>query len=82
MSFYYEKVFPQGWGALSKHLKETERILSTNPYIGHSINEVESVRQLIIHKSPFALIYRVVDTHIEILRVWDMRKDNANMRLE
>ena len=82
MSYYYSEIFPQGWANMSKHLKATEQILSQNPFIGRAYDDSKTARQINIHRTPFSLIYRVSDMHIQVLRVWDMRRDNSKMRFD
>jgi len=74
---YYTEVFPDGAARALHHLLAAEHLLRANPYIGKRA-EVEGVRELRIARTPFSLIYRVREDRIEILRVWDGRKDRSH----
>jgi hypothetical protein len=39
------------------------------------------VREFPLPRMPFSMIYRVGETRIEILRVWDQRADRAGLEL-
>ena len=72
--FYYKTVFPQGSLRASKHMQTTLDVLKANPFIG-AVGGEESVREIQITRTPFALQYRVTKTHIEIIRIRDQRRD-------
>ncbi len=71
---YYRQAFPAGKAKASLHLSKAVELLADNPYLGSEM-EGYRLRKYQIHRSPFALIYRVRDEEIEIARVWDGRKD-------
>jgi plasmid stabilization system protein ParE len=71
---YYKKVFPSGDAKASVHLAKAVELLAENAYLG-VVMEGYNLRRFQIHRTPFALIYRVKDDEIEIARVWDGRKD-------
>jgi len=72
---YYTQVFPQGKSMADKQFLATQKILLTNPYIGHPSNIVDGVREYVVLPTPFVFIYRVQNDRIEILRVVDNRSD-------
>jgi len=80
MTHYYETVFPEGRVNMRSHFYATEAILRENSYLGHPIDDIPNTRELRITKTPFSLIYRVTATHIEVLRIWDSRRDRAVLR--
>lgn len=47
---------------------KTERLLSTNPFIGRP-GEIKGTRELVITGTPYIIAYRVTDTQIDILFV-------------
>lgn len=71
---YYKSVFPSGSERAGKQLKSIQALLAENPYIGHPSEGFDDVRELVITKTPFTLIYRVTSQQIEILRLWDNRQ--------
>lgn len=71
---YYRSAFAAGAPSASKQLNRTIANLLSNPYIGHPLDDDE-MREYSIPRTPFSIIYRVVDDCIEIARVWDQRGD-------
>ena len=71
---YYTSVFPDGIENAKKQFAALEQTLSANPFIGRPSDGYENVRELHIPRTPFTVIYRVTDTHIEALRIWDDRQ--------
>ncbi len=71
---YYTSVFPDGASRALKQFDKMAELLSINPYMGKR-GEGEA-RELMIPKTPFSYIYRISDTCIEIIRVWDNRQDS------
>ncbi|MCB1453661.1 MAG: type II toxin-antitoxin system RelE/ParE family toxin [Rhizobiaceae bacterium] len=47
---------------------KTERLLSTNPFIGRR-GEIEGTRELVIPGTPYIVAYRVLDEQIDVLFV-------------
>lgn len=72
--FYYRSVFPEGSSKARANLKAIQITLAANPYAGHPSDIRDDVRELSIPRTPFSLIYRVMPTQIEILRLWDTRQ--------
>lgn len=72
--FYYQSVFPDGSAKARASLRAMQQALSANPYAGHRSDAHPEVRELSIPRTPFALVYRVTPTRIEILRLWDARQ--------
>ncbi|MGB0695445.1 MAG: type II toxin-antitoxin system RelE/ParE family toxin [Rhodospirillaceae bacterium] len=75
--YYYRSVFPEGEQSAKAQLKATQSLLAANPYIGHPSFTRPGVRELHLQKTPFSLIYRVTETKIEILRLWDERQGST-----
>ncbi len=72
--YYYDKVFSQGRKKAHKQFYAVESIIEENPYIGHVTKE-NNVREFCIPRIPFSVIYQIIDNRIEILHVWDERRD-------
>lgn len=72
--YYYRAVFPEGDVKARDQFRATQQLLATNPYVGHPSDDRKDVRELVIPRTPFTLIYRVTETDIEILRLWDNRQ--------
>jgi addiction module RelE/StbE family toxin len=71
---YYRAIFPGGGPKAGEHFKAAIRTVSANPFADHPNDTWSDVRELTIPRTPFVLIYRVTDTQIEILRLWDARR--------
>jgi plasmid stabilization system protein ParE len=71
---YYGTVFTEGAVAARRHYAKAIDNILESPYIGRSIGP-EGLRKLSVPKTPFAIIYQVVEDRIEIVRVWDQRAD-------
>ncbi len=69
---YYRLIFAAGATKATNQLKRTIANLIANPYIGHPVGDSD-LREYSIPRTPFCIIYRVVDDCIEIGRVWDQR---------
>jgi plasmid stabilization system protein ParE len=74
MHRYYVDVFPEGASKARKQFRATENILGSNPEIGHP-TEWDSVREFSIPNIPFSVIYRIKEGRIEVLRIWDERRN-------
>ena len=51
-----------------------QKTLAAHPYADHPSDIREMVRELSIPRTPFTLVYRVMPSQIEILRLWDSRQ--------
>jgi len=71
---YYTQVFPEGSEKALSKFDAMAEILKVNPFVGSKTKG--EVRKLTIPKTPFSYIYQVTATQIEILRIWDDRKDD------
>ena len=78
MRHYYGAVFPEGQKNVQKQFHAVENALLANPFIGDSTHS-KDVRELAIPKTPFSFIYRVFPDRIEVLHIWDERRDRAKL---
>ena len=76
MRRYYRDVFPQGVKKAREHLYLVERLIMENPSAGRRYREG---REFPIIRTPFVLIYRVRDDTIEVVRVWDGRRNPEDL---
>lgn len=60
----------------------TEMLMEEHPLIGKQLLNHPKLRAMQIPKTPFTFIYRVTETHIEILRVWDQRRDPVSLSFD
>lgn len=73
---YFKRSFPQGAGKAAQYLRVSEQVLKDNPQIGVKL-DIRDLRKLSIPRTPFALIYRLTDDAIEIVRLYDMRQQGS-----
>lgn len=73
MRRYCASVFPQGERKARQHLEAVERLITENPRAGKSIGDA---RERPISHTPFSLIYRINGDTIEVMRVWDQRRNS------
>lgn len=72
--YYYRSVFPAGSVKARDQMRALQVMLAANPYAGHPSDTAKSVREFTIPRTPFTVIYRVMPTQIEVLRLWDTRQ--------
>ena len=72
---YYRAVFPQGAEKAWARIRAIQRLLAENPRIGRRSDAHEGAREFPVTGTPFTIIYRLTETRIEILRLWDNRRD-------
>lgn len=72
--YYYRSVFPAGNAKARDKMKAIQATLAANPYAGHPSDTRNTVRELSIPRTPFVVVYRVMPTQIEVLRLWDTRQ--------
>jgi plasmid stabilization system protein ParE len=75
---YYKQVFPEGALNAHAHYMRAIRMLLEHPHVGLEI-DAAGARAWPIPKTPFSLIYRVGNEKIQVLRVWDNRRDRAEL---
>lgn len=73
---YYSRIFPEGDKRAREQFRAVERLVAEHPNIGKAL-EFPGVREFVIPKTPFSIIYRVAARRIEVLRVWDNRSDRS-----
>lgn len=74
---YYAKVFPEGAKKAREEIKRAERLLQDHPFAGERFDN--DLRELLIPRTPFAMIYRVAGNRIEILEIQDVRCGGRNV---
>jgi len=76
---YYTEVFPDGLKRAQQQFRNVEQLLRANPHIGHK-TEFPKVRELVIARTPFSIVYRLTPERIEVLRIWDNRANPTGLR--
>jgi toxin ParE1/3/4 len=77
---YYEAIFPEGARHALLQRRAVERLLRENPFAGRVVQEDTDTRVFPISRTPFIIVYRVTEERIEVLRVWDGRRDPATFQ--
>ena len=78
---YYETVFPKGARRVAEHFDQVIGTLTANPEAGRPSQRDPTAREWPVYRTPFLLIYRVTPARIEVLRVWDNRRDPKALAL-
>lgn len=76
MRRYYRNIFPQGAKKAREQLYAVERLIMENPNVGRHFREG---REFPIVRTPFVMVYRVRGDTIEIVRVWDARRNPEDL---
>jgi plasmid stabilization system protein ParE len=74
---YYKHAFPESQLSASRHMAKTVGLLQENPFLGRSVENYD-LRQLPVPNTPFKIIYRIRGETLEIVRIWDMRRQPAH----
>lgn len=69
---YYRAIFPDGSAGARASFRNALGNLRRFPLMGHPVEETD-MREYSITRTPFAIIYRLAEDHIEIVRVLDQR---------
>jgi toxin ParE1/3/4 len=77
---YYEGVFQDGQRHPLHQRRAVERLIQENPFVGRVIQEDNGARAFPISRTPFSVIYRVGADRIEVVRIWDGRRDPINFQ--
>jgi plasmid stabilization system protein ParE len=70
---YYTYIFPEGANNATKQFQAVKELLSSNPKAGSFIHK--NVREFSIPRTPFSYIYRVKGDEVQVLRIWDERRN-------
>ena len=73
---YYGHIFFGGMKHAREHYFRMKRILRASPQAGRPVGE-KGNRIYAMPRTPFSVIYRIREDHIEVLCVRDRRADNA-----
>ena len=78
MRRYYANIFPAGAKKAREHFRACEKSLAQNPMIGHP-SEIAGVRELVVPRTSFVFVYRVLAGRVEVLRVLDGRGEQRGL---
>ena len=79
MRTYYTRIFANGAKRAAEQYFRACGVIRKNPLIGHPVERLAGVREFSIPRTPFSLIYRVINDRIEVLRIWDQRSDRSRL---
>ena len=74
---YYRVTFPPGKLTAYTHFQKTIGLLKQNAFLGRPVED-HDIRLLNIPNTPFSLVYRLRGDTLEIVRVWDMRRQPSH----
>lgn len=72
---YYSAVFPSGAKNARRHHQSIRTTLLLHPQIGHPVKAGAIIRELVIPRTPFSMVYYVSGEKIIVLRVLDSRTE-------
>ena len=75
---YYGSIFHAGGEHARRRYVKAIATLCDHPYVGKAVDE-SGLRSYSIPRLPFAIVYRITEEHIEVVRVWDRRSDPARL---
>lgn len=75
---YYMSRFPEGRRNADTQFLSTKALLLANPFVGHSVENIEGARIYSIPRTPFSFVYRVTEEAVEVVRVLDTRSEDSN----
>ncbi len=71
---YYARVFPEGEKRAIAQYEKMKQVLLAAPFAGRATGEGD-VREYVMPRTPFSVIYRVRGEQIQILLIVDHRAD-------
>lgn len=71
---YYAANFPEGDNGAKRSYNATKTLLKEHPFAGE-VQENTDLREIRVLRTPFSFVYRVKEDEIQILRIWDGRRD-------
>ncbi len=75
---YYSSAFPEGRAKAIQQFQMLRHILRETPSIGHPSDLVPQALEFPIRKTPFTIVYRVMETEVQVLRIYDQRSAFAS----
>ncbi len=69
---YYGQTFPEGAKPAGIQITKALQLIKQHWQIGHPLPE-NGLRELSVTKTPFSIIYGVVDNELIIVRIFDQR---------
>jgi plasmid stabilization system protein ParE len=75
---YYGEVFPEGRRRAERRYAASVKAIRVNPHIGRKLQNL-GAREFPILGTPFLIIYRIGQTEIEVLHIWDGRSDRSRL---
>jgi plasmid stabilization system protein ParE len=70
---YYRSVFPEGSKAAAIRFRQAKLLIQQYPLIGEAIGNATPLRELVIPRTPFSLVYYVEGQDIIVIRLLDNR---------
>lgn len=78
---YYDHFFPEGRTRAWKRILNSIRLIQFKPAIGRPYKELPKRRHA-IPNTPFVIYYQVSGDRLEILRIWDTRRNIEYLTLD
>lgn len=78
---YYEQFFPEGRLNAKNRLNASLELILGNPNLGVRAVEGSRAKEFSVQKTPFAILYRVDGDSLIVMRLFDQRSDEYNLRV-
>jgi plasmid stabilization system protein ParE len=81
INHYYNHFLPEGripaWGRIHNSI----RLIQLNPAIGKPYKALPK-RRHVVPKTPFVIYYQAIGDQLQILRIWDTRRNIEHLTLD
>lgn len=81
MQAYYSFHFPEGRKKAWQAYLNSLHLILANPNLGRPFGALPR-RRYSIPRTPFVIYYQIKNNRLEIVRVWDTRRNNEHLTLE
>jgi plasmid stabilization system protein ParE len=71
---YYNHFFPAGRDKAWQRIRNSIRLIQLNPAIGKPYKALPK-RRHVVPQTPFVIYYQAIGEHLQILRIWDTRRN-------
>ena len=81
LNVYYDHFFPEGRKLAWRRIHNSIRLLQINPAIGKPYIALPK-RRHVVPKTPFVIYYQAIGDRLEILRIWDTRRNIEHLTID
>lgn len=78
---YYKQFFPEGRRNAKNRLSASLELILANPNLGIRAVEGFLAKEFSVQKTSFAILYRIDGDNLIVMRLFDQRSDEYNIRV-